>query len=324
MNKSELIQWLQEGDVALAYQTNKYLLDRANHDLEDLRSQIAKEGWGAHFLSLQNNHGHWGRGFYQVKWVSSHYTLLDLRYLEMTAQPAIDRTLDLIVKENKSADGGVNPAREIKESDVCINGMFLTYACFFGIAPEALTSIVDFLVDQQMPDGGFNCRSNRSGAVHSSVHTTISVLEGIRMYHRMGYSYRLSDLLRMEGDAQEFMLAHHLYRSDRTGDMIHKSMTMLSFPSRWKHDVLRGLVYMAEAAQDGVLPDVVEGKDKRLEDPLDLLLSKRRKDGTWPVQAKHPGLVHFDMEKAGKASRWNTLRALRVLRQLAPDLYHSL
>lgn len=79
---------------------------------------------------------------------------------------------------------------------------------------------------------------------------------------------------------------------------------MLSYPSRWKYDILRALDYFRDAA----VP-----YDPRMQDALDVLLSKRRKDGRWPVQAKHPGQTHFDMEQTGQPSRWNTLRALRVL-----------
>ncbi|MBW1751258.1 MAG: hypothetical protein JRJ37_11305 [Deltaproteobacteria bacterium] len=80
---------------------------------------------------------------------------------------------------------------------------------------------------------------------------------------------------------------------------------MLSYPSRWKYDILRGLDYFQEA---GI------GYDPRMQDALDALMNKRRKDNTWPVQAKHPGEIHFEMEKTGGPSRWNTLRALRVLK----------
>ena len=99
---------------------------------------------------------------------------------------------------------------------------------------------------------------------------------------------------------------HRLYRSDRTGEVIDKRFLMLSYPSRWKYDILRALDYFQLAQVD---------YDPRMQDFLDVLISKRRNDFKWPVQAKHPGQVHFDMEKTGGPSRWNTLRALRVSRQ---------
>ena len=300
---SEIIAWLLEGDVAIQYQVHRDLLDEIRPDLQ---ARIATEGWGARFLSLRKEEGHWGRGFYQVKWISTHYTLLDFRNLNIAPdQPEIYASIKQIIDQQIAADGGVNPHGQIQVSDVCINGMFLDYATYFGIPPDDLFSIVDYVIVMHMPDGGFNCRLNRSGAVHSSMHSTISVLEGIQGYAQYGYTYRLEELQKAAAASREFLLQHNLFRSDRTGDIIDKRYLMLSYPSRWRYDILRALDYMQNAG----IP-----YDPRMQDAIDVLLRKRRKDGTWPVQARHPGQTHFEMEKTGRPSRWNTLRALRVLR----------
>ncbi len=304
--KQDTLNWLLQGDVAIQYQVHQDLLDQIRPDLQ---ARIANEGWGAKFLSLQKKEGHWGQGFYKVKWISTHYTLLDLRNLDIIPDlPPVQRSIQVILENHISEDGGVNPAGTIKESDVCINGMFLRYACYFGTAQDQLRSIVDFITRMQLDDGGFNCRINRKGAVHSSMHTTISILEGIEEYRRNGYTYRLDELLQMAGQAREFLLMHNLFRSDRTGEIINKRFLMLSYPSRWYYDILRALDYFQFAG----IP-----YDGRMQEALDVLHKKQRKDGTWPVQARHAGQTHFEMEKTGKPSRWNTLRALRVLRHFS-------
>jgi hypothetical protein len=137
------------------------------------------------------------------------------------------------------------------------------------------------------------------------MHTTISVLVGILEYTKNGYRYRLKELQEAADQSREFLLRHRLFRSDRTGNVIDKKWLMLSYPSRWKYDILRALDYFQFAGID---------YDPRMQDALDYLEKKRRKDYTWPVQAKHPGQTHFEMEKTGGPSRWNTLRALRVLK----------
>jgi hypothetical protein len=302
MDNEQLLQWLLDGDVAIQYQVKRDLLGQ---DIPALQQRIAGEGWGYRFLQARNKNGHWGRGFYQPKWISSHYTLLDLRYLQLPPDhPAPTETIGLILKHNKAEDGGINPGKTIKNSDLCINGMFLNYACYFGIDPASLHSIVDFILTQQLPDGGFNCNFNHRGAVHSSLHSTLSLLEGVHEYAANGYTYCLAELLTVAAQSREFILQHRLFRSDRTGEIINKRFLMLSYPSRWFYDILRALVYF----QTADLP-----YDPRMEEALDILRQKRRKDGTWPVQAKHGGQVHFDMEKTGGPSRWNTLRAMRVL-----------
>ena len=299
------IEWLLQGDVSIQYLTKKYLLNEDKNNLEKLRKRIATEGWGKAFLDQRKETGHWSFGFYQKKWVSSHYTLLDLRYLEIEPVEQILETINLILKNCKHSDGSINESRIPRSGDVCVNGMFLNYAAFFTMPEKELMSVVDFLLDNTMPDGGFNCKAQRSGSVHSSMHTTISVLEGIWEFFKSGYQYRRQELVKAKKDAEEFLLMHRLFKSDKTGEIIDKKWTMLSFPSRWRYDILRTLLYFADTGAP---------YNPRMDDAIQILLTKRRKDGTWPVQVKHSGKVHFDMEKPGEPSRFNTLRALRVLK----------
>ena len=303
MNDQVLIDWLLEGDVSIQYQVHRDLLGILR---DDLQKRIPKEGWGKQFLDQQKADGHWGDRFYQPKWISTHYTLLDLKMLGIPPDiPQVKDILQVLLTEQKGLDGGINPAREVKESDVCVNGMFLSYACYFGAPQADLQSIIDFMLSQRLPDGGFNCRFNRSGAKHSSLHSTLSNMEGFLEYLRKGYTYRKAEVLEAQKTSLEFILLHRLFRSDRTGDIIHKDFLKLSYPGRWRFDILRALDHFQDAGFSW---------DNRMQNAVDVLLAKRRMDRTWTVQAHHPGQVHFYMEKAGKPSRWNTLRALRVLK----------
>lgn len=302
MDVQQLIDWLLAGDFSIQYQVHRDLLDA---ERPDLRSRIDTEGWGARFLSHRKDEGHWGQRFYQPKWTSTHYTVLDLKNLAIPRENRTIRTsISQVLRTLKSPDGGILPIGSERKSDVCVNGMFLNYAAYFGMREADLESVVDFLLAEHMSDGGFNCCSNRRGASHSSLHSTISVIEGILEYGQSGYTYRLDELQNVEKLAGEFLLQHRLFRSDRTGEIIDKKMLMLSYPSRWRYDILRALDYFQSAGGE---------YDPRMQEALDILKKKRRKDLRWPVQAKHPGKTHFDMEKTGGPSRWNTLRAMRVL-----------
>ncbi len=306
MTAQEITDWLLSGDVSIQYQLRRDLLKEDPGKLWALQARIAEEGWGHQFLKLRKKDGHWGRGFYQPKWTSTHYTLLDLKNLGISPDnETIKQTLKLVFRDSKGEDGGINPSGTIRQSDVCINGMVLNYASYFKMPDNELRSIADFLLSQHMSDGGFNCQSNRKGAVHSSLHSTISVVEGIHEYAKNGYSYRLSELKKAELAAREFILLHRLYLSDRTGEVIKDQFLNLSYPSRWKYDILRALDYFQSAGVE---------YDPRMEPALEVLIKKRKKDNRWPLQAKHAGQTHFEMEKAGLPSRWNTLRALRVLK----------
>ena len=299
----DLIQWLLRGDVSIQYQVHQDLL---NKERPGLRKRIGTEGWGARYLAKRKSDGYWGKSFYQPKWISTHYTLLDLKNLKIDPNHRLIReSVNLIADREKGSDGGVNPSRSIEVSDVCVNGMFLNYASYFKIEESKLQAIVDQVLSQHMRDGGFNCMSNRSGAKHSSLHTTLSVLEGITEYDRNGYQYRLEELQRAKEASIAFILLHQLFISDRTGEIIKKAFLRLSYPSRWFYDILRALDYLQYSRTPW---------DERMIPAVQVLLRKRKKEGTWNLQAKYSGLTHFEMEKAGKPSRWNTLRAMRVFK----------
>lgn len=303
MTEESIISWLLEGDVSIQYQTYRDLLDL---NKPKLRNIIETEGWGLKFLSHRQQNGYWGKDFYQPKWISTHYTLLDLKNLQISPQQKdIRRTLNFIFKNEKGPDGGILPIGLTQRCDVCVNGMVLNYACYFQVPELEIKSIIDFLLTEKMHDGGFNCRSNSTGAIHSSLHTTISVLEGIQEYLSNGYQYRVKELIKARNDSQEFILMHKFFRSDKTGAIINPNFLKLYYPCRWYYDVLRALDYF----QSAQVPF-----DPRMNDALELIVKKKTKDGLWKLAAKHPGQTHFEMEKAGHASRWNTLRALRVLK----------
>lgn len=298
-----VVEWLLAGDVAIEFQTRRDLL---GEDRPDLQARIATEGWGARYIAARHADGTWGRGFYAPKWTCTHYTLLDLKNLGVTPDhPLLRESVHLIARSEKRRDGGVGPARSTPASDVCVAGMFLNYASWFGAPQSDLESVVDFLAIEHMPDGGFNCFSNTSGARHSSLHSTLSVLEGFEQYCASGYRYRLGDLEELTAAAREFILIHHLFRSDHTGAVIKPEFLRTPFPPRWKYNILRALDYFAAAHCPW---------DPRMADALGEIISRRRADGLWRLNAGMAGQVHFEMEKPGRPSRWITLMALRVLR----------
>jgi hypothetical protein len=190
----------------------------------------------------------------------------------------------------------------LNRSETCITGFVLALVTYFRVVSPRVEEMISYLLREQMPDGGWNCLRYR-GATHSSFHTTINVLEGLRLYSE-AKGERAQEAEAAEERAREFFLRHALYRSHRTGEVVKAEFSRFSFPPRWHHDVLRTLDYFRDSGAP---------HDPRLEDPIGLLFRKRRKDGRWPLQNRHPGRTFFEMEKPGQPSRWNTLRALRVL-----------
>jgi hypothetical protein len=212
----------------------------------------------------------------------------------------------LLLDGGLQRDGGINYgtwAKWTRRGETCVTGMVLSILSYFEYEDARLDTIASHLLEQQMPDGGWNCQRS-SGATHASVHTTISVLEGLRHFqlHRGREVLEVRDAQRR---GREFLLVHRLFRSHRTGEIIKPVFTRFSFPPRWHYDILRALDYFQA---------VNAPRDPRLAEAIDIVRSSQRKDGRWSLQQSYKGKTYFELERLGAPSRWNTLRALRVLR----------
>jgi hypothetical protein len=173
----------------------------------------------------------------------------------------------------------------------------------FGEASERL---LDRLLSEQLSDGGWNCDAPRS--TRSSFNTTICVLEGLLEQEKAGESDSAVRDARLRG--QEYLLERELFKSLSSGQTIDRDRKSgcdwrsLWFPTRWRYDVLWGLDFLRKS---GVPPD------ERVADAIELVARKRLPDGRWRAAAPHEGEVGFDLESGGRASRWITLRARRVM-----------
>jgi hypothetical protein len=296
---------LEDADPALAYQVNRDLLDANVEKLRDLRARIAKEGSGRALLDKRRGDGHWGNGVYNPKWTCTHYALFELVQLGIDpGNEECGESASLLLDFPAGKDGGVNYARTVEYSDVCINGMILNCACYFGINDETVCRILDFLLNVQMGDGGWNCEYYH-GARKSSLHTTISVLEGISRFLKLGdqYSNRKLEVARSRGI--EFILKHELYKTSTTGEIIKDEFLKFCFPVRWKYDILRCLDFFQGEHID---------YDPRMGDALAIVMSGLRRKGFVGTYSQ-PGKVYPEVKKLTDGRKWNTLRALRVERR---------
>jgi len=301
-------QWLLEGDPAIRWQALRDVVGAAENRVERERQTVAREGWGARLLAKQDPEGTWAGGkssdggLYHPKWISTTYTMLLLRDFGLPAtNRQAQKACALLLDEGLQRDGGIN--YDWNQSETCVTGMVLSILSAFEYDDKRLDTVADHLLEQQMPDGGWNCRRRR-GATHSSVHTTISALEGLRHYelHRRR---KLAAVRAAQRRGREFLLVHRLFRSHRTGAVIKPIFLKFSFPPRWHYDILRALDYYQA---------VKAPCDERLTDAIEIVRSARLNDGTWPLQNSYKGKTYFQMERLGAPSRWNTLRALRVLK----------
>lgn len=303
-----MIGWLLDGDPAIRWQVLRDLVRASPGDVAAERSRVELEGWGAQLLALEDPDGLWaggacfpaayGGGEPGQPWTSTMHVLQTLQVLGLDPACESARRAIALVAANgrwehdgqRYFDGEVEP---------CINGRTIETGAYFGID---VAPLVERVLGERLADGGWNCEAE-NGSVRSSVDTTIDVLDGLLEFERVAGGS--DELLTARRSAEEYLLERRLFRRRSTGEIVDPAYLDFAFPYYWRYDVLRALDYFRGS---GATPDA------RMAEAIEVVRSKRQLDGRWLLDRIHPGRVHFDIEGGvGTPSRWNTLRALRVL-----------
>ncbi len=301
----KVIDWLLEGDPALQHLTAKHLLDQPlDH---------CSGGYVARYLDRYDEAFQgWGGGVYSPKWISSTYTLLELKYLEIPPhhpayQAATSKVLDGLLRNQGQT------ARS-RRQDLCVAAMLLSLLSYGRIQDDRNDEILAYLLDHQMEDGGWNCDwdSPRHPSTAGSVHPTMSVLEALADHARSGANLP-PDVQAARTTGEEYLLCRRLLRSLRTGAIIHPDMAAFHYPCRWKYDCFRALEYFARTGHP---------YDDRMEEALDLTRTAMQKVYVGRGR-QYSGLIHFPLE-TGRQGRFNTFRALLILKAYDQPGYHRL
>jgi hypothetical protein len=303
----DVIDWLLDSDPAIRWQVLRDLTDEPDAAVAAERGRVATEGWGARLLELQGPDGLWaGNAFSQERTDTFHVLELLRRFGLDPASEAARRAVERVRDHVTWGDGAWwNPPWADKgffdgEVEPCINGNVVATGSYFGID---MTPLVDRLLGEQLPDGGWNCEVE-NGAVVSSFGTTINVLEGL-LAHQRAQGDRDGRIVAARARAEDYVLERRLLRRKSTGEVIDPAFLRFAWPTWWHYDVLRGLDYLRDAGHDPA--------DERVAEALDVVRSNRGDDDRWPLQVDHGGESWLPMEKPGEPSRWITLTARRVL-----------
>ena len=309
-SKGSAIQWLLDSDPSIRWQVMRDLTDAAPGEVAAERAKVAAEGAGARLLALQGADGNWGGAAWNRGWDSTMHVLTLLR--EMGLEPASEAARRAVgrVRDGVTWRGcGPREADENRffagEVEPCINGQVAAAGAYFR---QDVGGLIERLLGEQLADGGWNCDAPGT-STRSSFNTTICVLEALLEYGRAGGADERVTASRLRG--QEYLLERRLFRRRATGEVIERdrksgmSWTRFAYPTWWHYDVLRGLDYLRHAGA---------AADERVAEAIDLVVSKRNADGLWPLETQYPGRMPIETDAGeGRPSRWNTLRALRVL-----------
>ena len=308
--KRPVMEWLLDSDPSIRWQVMRDLTDASAEEVAAERAHVATEGVAAQLLALQGTDGRWGGAAWNRGWNSTMHVLMLLRDMGLDlasdqARSAVERVRDCVTWKGCGPQECDDNPFFAGEVEPCINGQVAAVGAYFG---QDIRGIINRLLTEQLSDGGWNCEA-ANGSTRSSFNTTICVLEALLEYElRFGRTPEIT-AARLRG--QEYLLERRLFRRRSTGEVVpacRKSgaaLTRFAFPTWWHYDVLRGLEYLRRA---GVVPD------ERVAEAIDLVRSKRDDDGRWPLETRYPGVMPVQIDESeGQPSRWNTLRALRVL-----------
>lgn len=303
MKKIENItEWLLESDPSIRWQVMKDILLYDEKIYNGEKEKISENGWGSSLLKLQDNQGLWNKSLYNGKWLSTTYTLQLLKIFGLNpANKQAGIGCNRLITEGLYLDREIRFSKSKNQKDIGVTGLVLSICSYFNYDINVLKNIVRFLILEQNPNGNWLPYDSK-GAELYTFETTLLVLEALYQFMRNYPGEYLNLVSGAIEKGQEYLLSHNLFLKDNTP--VKKQWLTFSFPQYWFYDILTVLDYFR----------LFTRHDNRMEPAVNIVKNKIDKSGFVELGAHHPGKVYFTMEKPGEASKWNTLRALRVLK----------
>lgn len=226
--------WLEEQDISIQYLYSQLILEKDDREKQE---QISSEGYGSILLSKQNPDGHWGKYYYQPKWTSTHYTLLQLKELGISRDnPTCQKMVTQMFLECQLENGGLNLAKSNLPSDVRVDGMILNYSSYFIPELDGLDYLTNSILAKQKTDGGFTWHDQSSGDPHSS----ICVLEGLVSYQENVINADLNRIVEIAiNDVLNYFIENNLFLDE-------KKYQKFVYPFRYFYSIFRFLLAVAK------------------------------------------------------------------------------
>ncbi|TFV56620.1 squalene cyclase [Mycobacterium sp. PS03-16] len=317
MSADASLAWLLDSDPALRWQVERDLAGRPPAVWEATRARIATEGFGAQLLERQDPDGQWAGGAFfpadfdfdgpeaargEQPWTATTWTLNMLREWGLDPKTLRERRTAELLAANSRWEYDDLPYWG-GEVDCCINAWTVANGVWLGVDTMGL---VDWFLEHQLPDGGWNC-AWVEGSTRSSFHSTLNSLKGL-LAHETAVG-RTTEVTEARRRAEEYLLQRGLFRRLSTGEPVAAWIDHFGYPYYWRYSVLNAAEYFRQAVRfDGGTPD------PRMAEAVEMIRAARQPDGTWLQAGRPPGRVWFEVDApAGAPSKWLTLFATRVL-----------
>lgn len=304
---------MEENQPVVRYLTLRTLLDRDDNDpdVRAARSGILQRGWVPIILKDQKPDGNWESktDLYRPKYTATFWRMIVLSDFALNYEddPRLERGCQLFF-DIWFSDMEVFE----KNFEVCESGNLAKTLTRFGYPDDArVKTVFDLLVSHQKDDGGWHCWDPEAG--------TLDCWEALAAFNALPKPKRTRKIQASIDRGAEFYLERRLCREGRK----YEPWFRFHYPNHYYYDVLVGL---------DLLTDLGYSKDERLRPALRLLKKKQLPSGAWNLDAIHPDMGkgakyslkggkinRFALERAGKPSKWITLKALQVLKRVGED-----
>ena len=309
-----VIEWVLQGDESLVYLVHKNLLKTNQEELQSLQSKLLDRGI-ANFIYNQKDEKTdlWGNGIYSPKYTSTHYTLWELCQLGVDLSDI--RLSNSIAKLTEEMWKPLGKVRAYRHQDLCVVAMILKIRLEAKINDNTNKEMIDYIIEHQMKDGGFNCAWERKPfPKQSSLHTTVSVLDAFASCRENNNLYRSREIEIVSRQCIEYILSKRLFRSVSTGNIIHEDMLKYPFPYGWKYDIMRALFLMSYFDYP---------YDYRMDEALNILIQGADDYGRIKAFSLTAGKHNLIYTRRNNYCRFNTYRFLYIIKKYRQNEYQK-
>jgi hypothetical protein len=323
---SDIENWLlEENDPSVRYFTLVDLLDmdRKTNEVKETKEKIMLEGNVPRILNKQQEGGYWidQENFYvYTKYKGTVWSLIVLAELNADGKDnRINQTCEYILNISQDRkSGGFSHRGNLSEGGShdriipCLTGNMIWALIRFGFLedPRVQQGIEWILKYQRFDDGikktpqGWPYEKYKNCWGRHTCH--MGVVKNLKALSEIPPNKRANSIRNFIEKAVDYILIHHIYKQSHNLDIVAKQeWTKFGFPLMWKIDALEILDILTKLGYH----------DERMQDGIDLILSKQNSNGRWTLEKTFNGRMQISIEKKGKESKWITLIALRVLKR---------
>ena len=323
--KKDSTEWLLEPDnPSVTYLTLTEILGKPENNSQVKKSKIdiMKKGPVPKILAKQNDEGYWGiaEDFYmRSKYKGTVWSLIILAELGADGRDErIKKTCEFLLKISQDYESGgfshrgnFNSGGNHNDIIPCLSGNMVWTMIRFGYLNDLrVQKAINWLIKHQRYDDGiaqapegWPYRYEKCWGTHTCHMGIVKTLKALAEIPPNKRSKSVNNTIE---NSVNYLFKHHLYKKSHDLSQVgHQDWIKFGFPRLWQTDALEMLEILIN----------LDYYDKRMQDAVDLIVNKQNNEGKWNMERTFNGRFQTSIEPKGKPSKWNTLKALKVLKR---------